>query len=219
MTFEELQNANATIKTMQIKRWDKKQGKEIVKDYAEVNERIKAFRMLFPNGTISTDIVSLEDGVCVMKAIAMNEAGCILATGYAYEKENSSLINQTSYIENAETSAVGRCLGMLGIGIDTSIASYEEVSNAMEQQNQQNQPEEAPKPKKAKKQDKAQQDNPEISERRQAYNDLIKFCMDNKMDVTSIANECGLTKDSTKKDFETALEYARQKEMLYGGNG
>ena len=125
MTFEELQKANSTIKTMQIKRWDKKQGKEIVKDYAEVNERIKAFRMLFPNGTISTDIVSLEDGVCVMKAIAMNEAGMILATGYAYEKENSSLINQTSYIENAETSAVGRCLGMLGIGIDTSIASAE----------------------------------------------------------------------------------------------
>ena len=219
MTFEELQKANSTIKTMQIKRWDKKQGKEIVKDYAEVNERIKAFRMLFPNGTISTDIVSLEDGVCVMKAIAMNEAGMILATGYAYEKENSSLINQTSFIENAETSAVGRCLGMLGIGIDTSIASYEEVSNAMEQQNQQNQPEEAPKPKKAKKQDKAQQDDPEISERRQAYNDLIRFCMDNKMDVTSIANECRLTKDSTKEDFETALEYARQKVMLEGGNG
>ena len=101
MTFEELQKANATIKTTDIK------GKA----YAEVNERIKAFRMLFPNGTISTDIVSLEDGVCVMKAIAMNEAGMILATGYAYEKEGSTFINKTSFIENAETSAVGRCLG------------------------------------------------------------------------------------------------------------
>lgn len=208
MTFEELQKANASIKTTDIK------GKA----YAEVNERIKAFRMLFPNGTISTDIVSLEDGVCVMKAIAMNEAGCILATGYAYEKEGSTFINKTSYIENAETSAVGRCLGMLGIGIDTSIASYEEVTNAMEQQEQMEEQPQA-KPKKAKKQEKAQQDNPEISERRQAYNDLIKFCMDNKMDVTSIANECGLTKDSTKEDFETALEYARQKVMLEGGNG
>lgn len=208
MTFEELQKANASIKTTDIK------GKA----YAEVNERIKAFRMLFPNGTISTDIVSLEDGVCVMKAIAMNEAGCILATGYAYEKEGSTFINKTSYIENAETSAVGRCLGMLGIGIDTSIASYEEVTNAMEQQEQMKDQPEA-KPKKAKKQDKAQQDDPEISERRQAYNDLIKFCMDNKMDVTSIANECRLTKDSTKEDFETALEYARQKVMLEGGNG
>ena len=201
MTFEELQKANASIKTTDIK------GKA----YAEVNERIKAFRMLFPNGTISTDIVSLEDGVCVMKAIAMNEAGCILATGYAYEKEGSTFINKTSYIENAETSAVGRCLGMLGIGIDTSIASYEEVTNAMEQQEQMAEQPQA-KPKKAKKQEK--QDNPEISERRQAYNDLIKFCMDNKMDVTSIANECGLTKDSTKADFEKALEYAQTLSMM-----
>ena len=208
MTFEELQKANASIKTTDIK------GKA----YAEVNERIKAFRMLFPNGTISTDIVSLEDGVCVMKAIAMNEAGCILATGYAYEKEGSTFINKTSYIENAETSAVGRCLGMLGIGIDTSIASYEEVTNAMEQQEQMEEQPQA-KPKKAKKQDKAQQDNPEISERRQAYNDLIKFCIDNKMDVTSIANECGLTKDSTKADFEKALEYAQTLSMMAGGNG
>lgn len=206
MTFEELQKANASIKTTDIK------GKA----YAEVNERIKAFRMLFPNGTISTDIVSLEDGVCVMKAIAMNEAGCILATGYAYEKEGSTFINKTSYIENAETSAVGRCLGMLGIGIDTSIASYEEVTNAMEQQEQMAEQPQA-KPKKAKKQEK--QDNPEISERRQAYNDLIKFCMDNKMDVTSIANECGLTKDSTKADFEKALEYAQTLSMMAGGNG
>lgn len=206
MTFEELQKANASIKTTDIK------GKA----YAEVNERIKAFRMLFPNGTISTDIVSLEDGVCVMKSIAMNEAGCILATGYAYEKEGSTFINKTSYIENAETSAVGRCLGMLGIGIDTSIASYEEVTNAMEQQEQMTEQPQA-KPKKAKKQEK--QDNPEISERRQAYNDLIKFCMDNKMDVTSIANECGLTKDSTKADFEKALEYAQTLSMMAGGNG
>jgi hypothetical protein len=208
MTFEELQKANASIKTTDIK------GKA----YAEVNERIKAFRMLFPNGTISTDIVSLEDGVCVMKAIAMNEAGCILATGYAYEKEGSTFINKTSYIENAETSAVGRCLGMLGIGIDTSIASYEEVTNAMEQQEQMTEQPQA-KPKKAKKQDKEQQDDPEISERRQAYNDLIKFCVDNKMDITSIANECGLTKDSTKADFEKALEYAQTLSMMAGGNG
>lgn len=208
MTFEELQKANASIKTTDIK------GKA----YAEVNERIKAFRMLFPNGTISTDIVSLEDGVCVMKAIAMNEAGCILATGYAYEKEGSTFINKTSYIENAETSAVGRCLGMLGIGIDTSIASFEEVTNAMEQQEQMKDQPEA-KPKKAKKQDKAQQDDPEISERRQAYNDLIKFCMDNKMDVTSIAYECRLSKDSTKEDFEKALEYAQTLLAMAGGNG
>ena len=61
----------------------------------------------------------------------------LLGTGTAYEKENSTFINKTSYIENCETSAVGRALGMIGIGIDTSVASYEEVSNAIKQQEEQ----------------------------------------------------------------------------------
>ena len=58
----------------------------------------------------------------------------ILGTGTAYEKENSTFINKTSYIENCETSAIGRALAMCGIGIDTSIASKEEVENAIENQ-------------------------------------------------------------------------------------
>ena len=124
MKFEDLVKANKEIKTTNIKG----------KDYAEVNQRIKAFRMLYPNGSISTSIESLENGVVVMKAIVKDEEDHVLGTGYAYEKESSSFINKTSYIENCETSAVGRALGMLGIGIDTSVASYEEVANAIEQQ-------------------------------------------------------------------------------------
>ena len=124
MKFEDLVKANAEIKTTEIKG----------KNYAEVNQRIKAFRMLYPNGSISTNIESLENGVVVMKATVKDEDEHVLGTGYAYEKESSSFINKTSYIENCETSAVGRALGMLGIGIDTSVASYEEVSNAIKQQ-------------------------------------------------------------------------------------
>ena len=81
--------------------------------------------MVFPNGAIETEIVSLENGVVTMRAIVKDEDGKIIATGFAYEKENSSFINKTSFIENCETSAVGRALGMCGFGIDTSIASYE----------------------------------------------------------------------------------------------
>lgn len=57
-----------------------------------------------------------------------------VAQGTALEKESSSFINKTSYAENCETSAFGRALGNLGIGIDTSVASYEEVANAIENQ-------------------------------------------------------------------------------------
>lgn len=124
MNFEQLAKANESIKTTDIK------GKA----YAEVNQRIKVFRMLFPDGFIRTEILSLADGICTMSAtVGTYENGTehILGTGTAQEKESSSFINKTSYVENCETSAVGRALGMLGIGIDTSVASYEEVENAI----------------------------------------------------------------------------------------
>ncbi len=136
MTFEDLQKANQSIKPIDIK------GKE----YSEVCERIKVFRMLYPEGCILTEMVSNENGVCVFKATIYTSYGMqdyqdrisyerrILATGYAYEKENSTFINKTSYIENCETSAVGRALAMCGIGIDKSIASAEEVINAVNNQ-------------------------------------------------------------------------------------
>ena len=139
MSFEDLQKANETIKTLDVK------GKE----YAEVNQRIKAFRMLYPEGTIETEMLSNENGVCVFKAyvsipvfdeearsqgIKLVSHKRLLGTGTAYEKENSTFINKTSYIENCETSAVGRALAMCGIGIDTSVASAEEVQNAINNQ-------------------------------------------------------------------------------------
>lgn len=135
ITFDDIKTANEQINTTEIKG----------KDYAEVNQRIKAFRMVYPQGFIITellsdDILSENNGVCkfIAEVGYYDENGNprIIGTGTAQEKENSSFINKTSYIENCETSAVGRALGMAGFGIDTSVASYEEVQNAIEQQNQ-----------------------------------------------------------------------------------
>lgn len=123
-TYEDIKQANETIKTTDIKG----------KDYAEVNQRIKAFRMVHPEGTIETKLLSNENGVCIFTAKVYSNRFTLLATGTAYEKENSTFINKTSYIENCETSAVGRALGMAGFGIDTSVASAEEVGNAIAQQ-------------------------------------------------------------------------------------
>ena len=125
MTYEMIEKANQAIKTTDIKG----------KDYAEVNQRIKAFRMCYPNGTIITEIKSIENGVVIMQATVKDEEGKVIATGLAYEKENATFINKTSYIENCETSAVGRALGMCGFGIDVSVASKEEVENAIANQN------------------------------------------------------------------------------------
>lgn len=125
MNYEQLKKANEALKTIDFKG----------KGYAQVNERVKAFRMVCPNGSITTEIVSMEDGVVTMRATVLEEDGTVLATGYAQEKESSSYINKTSYIENCETSAVGRALGFAGIGIDGSMASADELANALNNQN------------------------------------------------------------------------------------
>ena len=128
MTYQDLERVNAKIKTTPIKG----------KDYAEVNQRVMAFRMLYPTGRITTDIVKDEGGeVTFVATISVHDDfgnPIVIATGTAREKEGSSRINATSHVENAETSAVGRALGFCGIGIDTSIASFEEVEHAVAQQ-------------------------------------------------------------------------------------
>ena len=124
MEYKDLEKVNSEISFIDVKG----------KNYADVANRVKAFRKLFPNGAIITEIVSLEEGICVMKTKCFDETGNVLSTGTAYEKENSSFINKTSYIENCETSAVGRALGFLGIGVENDIASVQEVLNAEQQQ-------------------------------------------------------------------------------------
>ena len=138
ISYKDIENVNKDMKTTDIK------GTA----YSAVSERIKAFRKLFPTGFICTDMISNENGVCIFKATVgykdENGERCVLGTGTAYEKEGSSFINKTSYIENCETSACGRALGMCGLGIDSDVASYDEVATATVNQ-------EAEKPIKAEK--------------------------------------------------------------------
>ena len=108
------------------------------KNYAEVAQRVQAFRKLIPGGFILTDIISNKDGVVYMKSeagyYAEDGRRVILSTGHAFERQDASNINKTSYIENCETSAIGRCLGFIGLGSEKSIASAEEVNNAINTQ-------------------------------------------------------------------------------------
>lgn len=173
MTYEELKKVNETIKMVDIKG----------KDYAQVNERIKAFRQLFPEGSITTSIVNMENGIITMKAVVMDEEGNVLSTGFANEKESASYINKTSYVENCETSAVGRALGFLGIGIDLAIASAEEVQNA-----------------------NANVELP-IAKARDQFNEKVTFLQKNGMSLDEIASKVGLNNGSVlegwMKSFST----------------
>ena len=123
MNTQQLQDMNADIETVKIKG----------KNYAMVFERIKALRKVIPNASIETEVVHIEDGSIIIRATVRDDDGHIIGTGHAEEKDGNGNINMTSFVENCETSAVGRALGMCGIGIDDSFASADEMATAIKQ--------------------------------------------------------------------------------------
>ena len=118
------------------------------KEYVQVNERIGYFQSQKKYEKWGIETIKIKDEVCQTKkdrlvqfrAVIFDENKMIRATGHAEEYMGSSYINKTSFIENCETSAIGRALGLLGIGIDTSVASAEEVSNAIANQSKDDTP-------------------------------------------------------------------------------
>lgn len=106
------------------------------KEYVQVNDRIIFFRNepRFQGWGLESEILNLDSDSCVIRATIKNADGIVMAQGLAQEDRSSSYINKTSFVENAETSAWGRALANLGIGIETSIASAQEVSMAVSKQ-------------------------------------------------------------------------------------
>ena len=124
--------SNAKIKTTNIK------GKQ----YAEVHERIKHFRGNpdYAHLGINTFIETWDtdnEQVLVKAVVYDMDKNLVLASGLAWERrdDKQSFVNKTSYVENAETSAIGRALACMGIGIEDAYASAFEVANAVAQQN------------------------------------------------------------------------------------
>jgi len=110
------------------------------KEYITVNERLIYFRTKdeFKGYGIKEDIVSIDDTEGIFKVTIYDSNGEPIVSAHAQEYRDSSYINKTSFVENGFTSALGRALGYLGIGIDTSIASANEVQNAVANQKSDN---------------------------------------------------------------------------------
>ena len=110
------------------------------KEYITVNERLIYFRNTneFEGFGIKEYIVSINDTEGIFKVTIYDSNGEPIVSAHAQEYRDSSYINKTSFVENGFTSALGRALGYLGIGIDTSIASANEVQNAVTNQKSDN---------------------------------------------------------------------------------
>ena len=103
------------------------------KDYVLVSDRILAFNDAYPNGCINTELVSAPDSIIyIIKATVIPDMSKPERkfTGFSQAKIGQGMVNQTAALENAETSAVGRALGMMGIGVLDSIASADEMVKA-----------------------------------------------------------------------------------------
>jgi hypothetical protein len=107
------------------------------KDYITVNERLKEFRNNFKDYSLTTEIIELGQDNCTMKATITDDKGVVRATGFAREVIAKSPINKFAFVENCETSAIGRALGNFGIGIDTAICTADELLMKMAQETEQ----------------------------------------------------------------------------------
>ena len=109
------------------------------KPYVLTQHRLLEFHRLYPNGSIKTEITSdTEDSVVMVTKVTPDVKVPERAfTGIAQETRGSTFINKTSHYENCETSSRARALSNLGIGVEESCASAEEVANAVIQQTEQ----------------------------------------------------------------------------------
>lgn len=106
------------------------------KEYMEVKDRVMVFRKNHPSWALITEIIENNEstGSVIFKVIIEDEVGRIRGTGHAHEfkEDKTSMVNKTSHLENCETSAIGRALASIGIGIESSYATYDEVKIAID---------------------------------------------------------------------------------------
>lgn len=198
MTYEQLVEANKQIETIDFKG----------NDYAEVHERVRVFRMLFPEGEILTDILKDDKETCYMKATILDENGKVLATGHAFE-DKKGYINATSYVENCETSAVGRALAFLGLGSKSSIASANEV---IREDAEYQQAREAGPPKEFKPKNKTAVPEAQQSFKEQAKSAWKAMYPTAKINPTMI-KVFGITEKTTEDDYKKILERIRTENL------
>lgn len=175
------------------------------KKYVMVNERIKAFRQILPNGSIDTQILGMENGIVTIQAKIYDDNDHLLASGLAQEKEQSSYINKTSYVENCETSAIGRALGVLGIGVDESMASAEEVANAIKNQDGE------PKKSASTSNSNASTSNSNASTAKQDKSTIDPEAKKWQDKISEYAESHGMTTTEVCKDYDIGIHSTAQR--------
>lgn len=101
------------------------------KDYVLVSDRVLYFNETYPNGSIVSEIVENGQRVTIKTTVTPDcDKPSRIFTGYSQATWGDGMVNKNAATENCETSAVGRALGFMGIGVIESIASADEMTKA-----------------------------------------------------------------------------------------
>jgi hypothetical protein len=95
--------------------------------YETVAQRLVRWWSEFPDGRIITSIHHYDGSTIIMRAECYNNDDRLIATGYAEEVFGNSPVNKTSFLENCETSAIGRAISNSRIGHTGERASVSEM--------------------------------------------------------------------------------------------
>jgi hypothetical protein len=102
-------------------------------DYEPVEVRLEKFIKDYPTFRISTELEVVEATRYIVKAYLYKDVSDSVAwaTGYAEETVSSRGVNQTSALENCETSAIGRALANAGYAPKGKRPSREEMTKVV----------------------------------------------------------------------------------------
>ena len=102
-------------------------------DYEPVEVRLEKFIKDYPTFRIATELEVVEKDRYIVKAYLFKDVsdGVAWATGYAEETVTQRGVNQTSALENCETSAIGRALANAGYAPKGKRASREEMTKVV----------------------------------------------------------------------------------------
>ena len=112
------------------------------KPYVQVNQRVLELRKNYGDKDdmfgIKTKVIewNKEKNEIIVQAWITDQSGRIVGSGIAHEEKSQTGVNSTSYVENCETSAIGRALAAFGLGIEDAYASADEVQGAIKKQDQ-----------------------------------------------------------------------------------
>ena len=81
-------------------------------NYETVETRLARFWEQYPDGRVETTLMNYDGDSCIVRSVVWKHRDDAnpTATGYAEEIKSDRGVNATSFVENCETSAIGRAI-------------------------------------------------------------------------------------------------------------